>query len=133
MPPPHDCLAVGHGTSAGAFPLSIDGLAMMDMSRKPIRGSECIELSPPPHKHTHDMDGLSRWPNRPQICPPLEGQADSDGQNPDAGRSNGSNPRPTTHLRYPRPPTSSGVRWATCRWLLSGRSVDRAKQAIRYM
>ena len=38
MPPPHDCLAQGHGTSPGAFPLSIAGVAMMDMSRKPIRG-----------------------------------------------------------------------------------------------
>jgi hypothetical protein len=39
VPPPHDCLAQGHhGTSPGAFPLSIAGVAMMDMARKLIRG-----------------------------------------------------------------------------------------------
>ena len=71
---------------------------------------ECIELSTPHHNEPHDMNGLSRCPNRPQIRPRPACEADSDGQNPDTSRSNGSNPRSQTCLRYPRPPTSSGVR-----------------------
>jgi hypothetical protein len=38
MPPPHDCLAADHGTNLRAFPLSIAGVTMMDISRKLIRG-----------------------------------------------------------------------------------------------
>jgi hypothetical protein len=131
MPSPHDCPAIGHGTSPGpGFPAQHRGIGDDGYVKEIHVGSASSCPYPRTTWHTHDMNGLSRCPNPPQIRPPPGGEADSDGQNPDAGRSNRSNPRSTTRLRYPRPPTSSGVRWATCRWLLSGRSVDPAQPYV---
>jgi hypothetical protein len=74
---------------------------MMDMARNP--SGECIELSPPRNNETHDMNGLLRCPNRPQIRPRPPGEADSDGQNPDA-RHERSSRAPCT-----APPTEARV------------------------
>jgi hypothetical protein len=127
MPSPHDCLAGGHSTSPGAFPLNTTGMGMMDISRKPIWEVYGAVPTPTQPRARHERPlALPKSASKPSCLPPA-GEANSDSQNPDVGRSNGSNPRPTTRLRYSRPSTSSAVRWATCRWLLSGHSVDRAQ------
>jgi hypothetical protein len=77
-PPPHDCLAQGHGTSPEGFPVNTGGVSSMDMARKPISG-QLLNLSTPRHNEAHDMDGLSRCPKRPQIRPRPVGETASDG------------------------------------------------------
>jgi hypothetical protein len=130
MPSPHDCLAQGHGTSPRPFPLSTAGVSMMDTSRKPIRGVHGAVDTPRQRAARHKRP--LAVPKSTSNPPPAGGRGRF--RRPKPGYRSFQRVKPTpnnlSEIRYPRPPASSGVRWATCRWLLSDRSVDRAQPYV---